>query len=133
MAKPTNLNFCFGVDTPADPHRSMRTPSPDRSSMNAYLINGTVLTYQTYVKVRWGWITILAVEQIMACVFVIITIVHTQRRSVDVLKRSVLASLVVLDESVRAVMGGKATNVEDLEKKAAGVNVRFKDGRIIRV
>ncbi|KAB5575307.1 hypothetical protein GE09DRAFT_1091628 [Coniochaeta sp. 2T2.1] len=67
---------------------------------------GTTYTPQTYVRIRWGWITLLAAQLFLTSLFLIAIVVETHVARVQVLKDSTLATMCALDGPTREQLGG---------------------------
>jgi len=78
---------------------SIRSLSPYQGTANAFLVDGTVLDTRVFVQVRWGWLTVLAVQVLLSLVFFIWTVVMTQKMDVRVLKSSAVAMLFALHDA----------------------------------
>ncbi|KAK0718032.1 hypothetical protein B0T26DRAFT_610228, partial [Lasiosphaeria miniovina] len=57
---------------------------------------GTVYETQTFVYVRWGWLTFLAAQIGLALGFFVWTVAATRRLGTQVFKSSILAALFAL-------------------------------------
>ncbi|KAK3384718.1 hypothetical protein B0T24DRAFT_609357, partial [Lasiosphaeria ovina] len=78
----------------------MRSIGPFETTPNSFLIPGTVYETQTFVHVRWSWLTLLAGQLVLAFVFFVSTIVATSRLGAQVSKSSVLATIFALNPNV---------------------------------
>ena len=61
------------------------------------------------MHVRWGWITYMASEILLAVVFLCLTVLYTRRLNMKVLKSSPLATLLALNDEARSTVGGITT------------------------
>ncbi|KAK6212227.1 hypothetical protein QIS74_10181 [Colletotrichum tabaci] len=122
---------------------SMRSGEPQKYAVDAFNISGVAWTQVSYVHISWGWITVLAVEITIAVVFLTLTMVSQGisdsgrgSRQESCLpfrdaKNSSLATLVALSEATRAKAGGGVQPVDELEKIAKRLRVRFEGDRIV--
>ena len=105
---------------------SNTTSYPAEDITYGYDVLGTALLPETYIRVSWGWLTLIAVQLLMAVVVLALTIVETNRLQTKVLKNSPIATLVVLEDEARARMGGNdVVKYRQLEKRATKVTVRL--------
>jgi len=102
-----------------------------RGAPNAFPVHGTNWAQVTFVEIRWGWLTFLAVELVLAVVFLVATAVYTRRHGVQVLKSSALATFFAPAEDCRAAIGGVGGGVGDMKKKARGAYVRFTGSEMV--
>ena len=110
--------------------RSLRV-FPDSMS-DSHIVNGTVWTKESYVHVRWGWITFLVVQIVFGVIFIVLTgLQRILRRGHDsgsdddetghlTLKSSTFGMLYALGEEGRRITGGVGT-LEDMESRATGL------------
>jgi len=91
-------------------------------SNDTAVVNGTVLTAQTFVSIRWGFIAMLAAQLILATLFLVSTIVQTHLSHTQILKGSALATLCGLDGDTRKALGGME-DVKLLSVKARQLKV----------
>ncbi|KAM7200834.1 Protein of unknown function (DUF3176) domain containing protein [Rhypophila sp. PSN 637] len=93
-------------------------------------ISGTAWVSTTVVEVRWAWLSFLAVEIVMVAVFLIWTVIETNKMGVKVWKNSTLAIMLTLDEeSRRAVinqMGAATSHVGN-----GHVHLRLMDNQLV--
>jgi len=78
-------------------------------ALNSFSVQGSALVVETFVHVRWGWITYMASEILLAIVFLCVTVVYTRRLNMKVLKSSPLATLLALNDEARSSVGGITT------------------------
>ncbi|KAK3998126.1 hypothetical protein QBC44DRAFT_254497, partial [Cladorrhinum sp. PSN332] len=88
------------------------------------IVKGTVFTPQSFVKVRWEWMAMLATQLVLTGVFLGITMGVTCRARLQVVKNSSLATLCALDEEIRRGAGGVGC-LEGSQKWAKGVGVHL--------
>ncbi|KAK4213820.1 hypothetical protein QBC37DRAFT_482760 [Rhypophila decipiens] len=93
-------------------------------------ISGTAWVSTTVVEVRWAWLSFLAVEIVLVAVFLIWTVIETNKMGVKVWKNSTLATMLTLDEeSRRAVvnqMGAATSHLGD-----GHVHLRLMDDQLV--
>jgi hypothetical protein len=101
-----------------------------RSSLaDTTYVRGTVWYNDTFIKVEWWWLVLLAIQLLMAYGFLVVTIVLTYRKGTPVLKSSELAILLASNGAILAAVGS-ADDLESAKKQAKNVNVRLHGGRI---
>ncbi|KJR87401.1 uncharacterized protein SPSK_02061 [Sporothrix schenckii 1099-18] len=91
---------------------------PFKGVANAYLVEGTAWTTETYVHVRWGWLAFLGAQIAICIAFLVFTIAATHISETMVLKSSPLAVLVALGQSGREAVGNLSTEA-DMKQRAA--------------
>ncbi|RSL59503.1 hypothetical protein CEP51_013914 [Fusarium floridanum] len=105
-------------------------------------VTGKAWEAESYVQIRWGWLSFLAFELLLAATVLVLTIVaqkrnqKSDRESYDMicdLKDSSLAALVALDIESRSVMGDGLGPISGLEKTAKEVHVRLRGNRLVAV
>ncbi|ERS95456.1 hypothetical protein HMPREF1624_08334 [Sporothrix schenckii ATCC 58251] len=96
----------------------LRTMQPFKGVANAYLVEGTAWTTETYVHVRWGWLAFLGAQIAICIAFLVFTIAATHISETMVLKSSPLAVLVALGQSGREAVGNLSTEA-DMKQRAA--------------
>jgi hypothetical protein len=94
------------------------------AAMNAFPVVGKAWAEESFVRVRWGWITYMAAEILLAIVFLIVTIVYTRQLRMKVLKSSPLATLLALSDETRSTFGG-ITNPRSVRKDARSLKVNM--------
>lgn len=121
----------------------MRSGEPQKYAVDAFNISGVAWTQVSYVHISWGWITVLAVEIAIAVLFLTLTMVSQGisdsgrgSRQESCLpfrdaKNSSLATSVALSEATRAKAGGGVQPVDELEKIAKRLRVRFEGNQIV--
>ena len=93
----------------------MRTAKPvpawmeGTENVNSFAVSGSAWASETFVSVRWGWIAYMAVEILLATLFLALTVVYTRRLKMHVLKSSPLATLLALNDETRLTVGGITT------------------------
>lgn len=92
---------------------------------------GEALQRETFIKVRWEWLTFLAAQIGLTAVFIVVVMFHTARLDVDIVKSSNISELFALGNN----NWSKSLNDEHGSLKSSGINTKFhKDlrGRLIR-
>ncbi|KAM0806766.1 hypothetical protein AB5N19_07103 [Seiridium cardinale] len=56
-------------------------------------VNGTALTQQTFVSIRWEWVTLLVVQVFLSLVVLIVAIFHTEMIGIPIIKGNPLPGL----------------------------------------
>ena len=93
-------------------------------SSDALPITGTAWKDETFVQVRWPWLTFLAAMIAMSFFFFLFTVITTHRLRVPVLKGSAIASMLVPNPEVQSALGS-LLDLDDAQKRAKFVRVRF--------
>jgi len=88
---------------------------------------GTVKTPQAFVKIRWEWMAMVAAQLALTALFLVMTMVHTHRAEMQVIKCSSLATLCALDKNTREHIGD-LDDLEGLKNKATCLTVRLQRG-----
>ncbi|UQC81675.1 uncharacterized protein CLUP02_07161 [Colletotrichum lupini] len=121
----------------------MRVNQPQSYAFNSFNISGKALTQVSYVHITWGWISMLAVEIVMALLFLALTIVsqmklngrqassREERSAFREAKNSSLAMLVALDEDSRARAGGGLRPLDELQSASKALKVRFEGRQMV--
>jgi hypothetical protein len=91
------------------------------------VVIGTAYSPQTFVLVHWRWIALLAVQLVLASLFLIAIIVETRVARLQILKGSTLATMCALDGAARDAVGGIG-NFDGMRKKANALGVRLERG-----
>ncbi|KAJ0299522.1 hypothetical protein COL5a_000051 [Colletotrichum fioriniae] len=122
---------------------SMRVNQPRSYAFNSFNISGEALTQVSYVHITWGWISMLAVEIVIALLFLALTIVsqiklndgqassREERNAFREAKNSSLAMLVALDEDSRARAGGGLRPLDELQSASKALKVRFEGRQMV--
>ncbi|KAK4169790.1 hypothetical protein QBC43DRAFT_198702 [Cladorrhinum sp. PSN259] len=123
----------------------LRDASAVKVSESAYNITGQAWRRESYVDISWGWITYLAVELVLAGIFLALTI-HTQakarRRSEDKTssaaslmfhdyKDAAMAPLLALSTECRAAAGGGLQPRGEMKKMAKRLLVKFRGNEVV--
>ncbi|KAJ3529387.1 hypothetical protein NM208_g9785 [Fusarium decemcellulare] len=109
---------------------------------HGYNITGKAWVTESYVEIRWGWLSFLAFELALAASVLVLTVV-AQGRSLESdeadpgllrdLKDSSLATLVALDNDSRMLAGNGLQSVNELKKTAKELRVRVKGNQLVPV
>lgn len=67
-------------------------------------INGGAWKSESYIKVRWPWLTFLAAQVLLSVVILVMIITETARSGVDIVKSSTLPSLFAINSKDKAEM-----------------------------
>jgi hypothetical protein len=94
------------------------------------VMNGSALSNETFVKIRWGWITLLLGQFILTAAFLIVTAVVTNQMKGQVLKSSAIALLLALGDDCRSIMGG-IESVPAMMRKARVLQVKLHDDTVL--
>jgi len=94
------------------------------TSLNSFAVEGSALVKETFVRVRWGWITYMACEILLAAVFLTMTVLYTRRLNIQVLKSSPLATLLALNGEARSSLGA-ITTAKRVRSNARAVKVNL--------
>jgi hypothetical protein len=74
---------------------------------------------QTFIRVRWAWITMLATQLFLTSLFLISVVIETWIARARILKGSTLATMCALNPIARAAVGPHgADDLEELNKRA---------------
>lgn len=85
---------------------------------------GKALERETFIKVRWEWLTFLAVQICFTSVFLIVVMVHTARLDVDIVKSSNISELFALGND----NWGKSQTDEQKPLNPSGINTKIHKG-----
>jgi hypothetical protein len=77
---------------------------------------GTAFILQSYVKIKWEWLILLAVVEALSIIFLAATMITTKKEKVAVLKSSSLASMCALSEESKNYIGAIESSGEGLSK-----------------
>ncbi|GKT67238.1 hypothetical protein ColTof4_13622 [Colletotrichum tofieldiae] len=136
-------NLFTNVATSLSSH--MRASKPRKYTQYAFNVTGQAWKQASHVRITWGWISFLAVEILVAAVFLVLTIASqalTESRNGtsegdqiafrDV-KDSSLATLVALSDDCRVAAGGGLRSAQNLVSTAKELQVRLEGDEIVRV
>lgn len=103
-----------------------------RTSKESDVFQGTTWDTEVYVNIRWGWLSFLAAELVLAIAFITFTAFETYRTAVPVLKSSALAASLALDGEAQQSIGS-IDNLSSAEDKSKLARVRFNHGNLTLV
>ncbi|KAK0726256.1 hypothetical protein B0T21DRAFT_385567 [Apiosordaria backusii] len=124
----------------------LRTTDPEiKLSNDAFNITGRAWKQESFVHITWPWLTFLAVELLVATVFLIATILRqaSTRKAVKHgsgspysemffdYKDSAIAPLLALDQQCRSDAGGGLGPKEEMEKAAKSLRVRIDGNEVV--
>ncbi|KAK0654190.1 hypothetical protein QBC41DRAFT_386543 [Cercophora samala] len=132
-------NFAIGLS------RGLRENNPRyQVSDGVANITGIAWMEESYVSITWGWLTFLAVELVIATVFLLITILAQVRMrarlaaegkidvpAVEDYKDSYLAPLLALSQEARSAAGGGLRSMDAMKETAKRVHVRFEGSEVV--
>ena len=101
-----------------------------RITANSTTFRGVALVDEPFVKITWGWLSLLAVEVVIAIFFTGFTIVCTRKLQTPVLKSSPLAPLLVAGSDLQGHLG-TVGNFDDARRHANSIKVRLEGGKLI--
>ena len=85
---------------------------------------GTAYTSQTFVRVHWGWVSMLGGQLVLTSAFLLAIMWESWRAKMQVLKSSTLATMCALDSTGRDAVGG-ISSPSGMERKAKELGVRL--------
>jgi len=100
------------------------------SLLDSKTLKGVAWSNETYVFIQWGWAVFLAVQMVLAYVFLGLTIYRTKKLGTPVLKSSELATLLASTEELRRAVGS-VEGIQDAGERAKKVNVRLERGMLV--
>jgi hypothetical protein len=78
-------------------------------------VNGTALAMETYVRVRWEWLSLLVAQVALSVIVLLSIIIATARSGVGILKTDSLSALVAIPVDERVAMAGDPASRARLE------------------
>ncbi|KAF4846065.1 hypothetical protein CGCSCA4_v006524 [Colletotrichum siamense] len=81
------------------------------------IVEGTAWTKQTYIKVRWEWLTFLAVQVCLSIIILVMIIWETAVADVDIIKSSTLPALFAINSEELASIEHRFEEGEPLVEK----------------
>ena len=116
--------YATGLDTAMSDLATAMTVA-FRSFNGAVPVRGVAYSFESYVHVRWAWITLPVLVVVLAAAFLASAVWQSRRGRVGVWKSSALAVLFCgIDDRVRAVFDG-ARGLQEGKRRARGVRVRL--------
>ncbi|CZR66752.1 uncharacterized protein PAC_16653 [Phialocephala subalpina] len=82
---------------------------------------GTVQRLDSYIQIRWAWLSLLFVLEILSLVFLIITVCNSRMTDTGIWKTSSLPVLQALDDDSRKALG-PLSNLSDATREAKMIN-----------
>ncbi|XXH00032.1 hypothetical protein Hte_006373 [Hypoxylon texense] len=108
----------------------LRMLQPYNGSQNSFLINGTAWEPETYVSIRWGWITLLAAQVAFGTACCGFAIWQSHQLRIPILKSSALAMIFALGDEFKAPHG--IESIETVRERTSKIHVRLQDGELVR-
>src|ERR1700722_6673510 len=105
----------------------MRNEGPTFLNQDNSTITGTAYALQTLIRIRWPYISFLAVQLGLTIIVLLFTIVATYRSRMQILKGNSLATMSALSQRVKTKLGGME-DMERLKKRAKGMRVELERG-----
>lgn len=68
-------------------------------------ITGSMVTTETFVVIRWQWLSLLATQVVLTIVFLLFVVIHTARLDVEIVKSSNIAELLALKRPCGEIEG----------------------------
>ncbi|RDW60272.1 hypothetical protein BP5796_11878 [Coleophoma crateriformis] len=100
-----------------------------RSFNGAIPVSGIATTLETYVKVRWGWISLPLFVVLATAVFLVLAMTSSSRSGTELWKGSALALLFYGLDHATKVQFGTSGGFEEKKKIMKDVRVRLDDDR----
>ncbi|KAK3319515.1 hypothetical protein B0T19DRAFT_467025 [Cercophora scortea] len=121
-----SLNNLMRIQSPTDVSTLQNTVT--------YPIVGDALENVTYIQIHWAWLSFIAVELVLATLFLAITVISTRRHKVGALKGSTLATLLAPGAEWRTRLGGvEMMAAKDERKRMLAHRVHFTGDEIVLV
>ncbi|KAK4171881.1 hypothetical protein QBC36DRAFT_304935 [Triangularia setosa] len=126
-------------------YRLRTTDQEIRLSNDAFNITGRAWKQESFVHITWPWLTFLAVELLVATIFLTVTIMGQARMRMSVrneagsdygemffdYKDSAIAPLLALGQQCRSEAGGGLGPKEEIERAARKIHVKFDGNEVI--
>ncbi|KAH8887657.1 hypothetical protein GQ53DRAFT_749727 [Thozetella sp. PMI_491] len=90
-------------------------------------VYGTVYSPQTFIKIHWKWIGVLAAQIAATIIFLVSTVFVTHRSGTQVFKGSSIATMSALSDEARRHLG-ETGDVKRMNRRAQRINVRLERG-----
>src|SRR5277367_149917 len=110
------------VKLEADSASSMRHEGPTFPNQDNSTVTGTAYAQQTLIRIRWPYISLLAVQLGLTIIVLLFTIVATYRSRMQILKGNSLATMCALSQGVKNELGGME-DMKRLKIRARGMRV----------
>ncbi len=91
--------------------------------------NGTSWVSEPFVHIRWGFLVFLAVQLVIAYLFLALTIAVAYKRRAPILKSSALATMLASSEEMRSAVG-TVYGISQAEKQAMNVKIKMNNGKL---
>ena len=121
--------------TPTKPPANGHVSSIRAMSSTSGVVTGTVLATESYVRVRWAWLSFLAIHVCLTASFLLGIIVQTAVWDVKVLKGSPTAALLAISagdkeilEEQGILLDAPRSGEHDLKRKLQTITCRFQPG-----
>ena len=90
-------------------------------------VSGTSYSVETFVHVKWPWLSLLIGLVGASILFLLITIIHSAISRVEVMKSDALAAVTILSPEARSYMGPTALRNGTINR-AEGLRLRLGKG-----
>lgn len=100
-----------------------------RSFSGAIPVSGIATTVETYVKVRWGWLSLPLFVVLSTAVFLVLAMINSSRSGAELWKGSALAMLFYGLDHATKIQFGTSGGFEEKKKIMKDVRVRLDDDR----
>lgn len=84
---------------------------------------------ETYIHIRWGWISLLGGLIVLSTIFLLATMFKTKRLKVEAMRSSSLAAMTILSPEAKAYMGSTALQ-EGSIMRSEGLKLRLRRGSV---
>ncbi|KAH8881779.1 hypothetical protein GQ53DRAFT_847992 [Thozetella sp. PMI_491] len=99
-------------------------PDFTNATASTFTINGTAWSEETYVYVRWGWLSILVIQVFVGTLFFVATVTLTGGSGTPTLKNSPLAAMLAIRPQDR-IMLGSIGKISEMDSRAQKFNAVF--------
>src|SRR5687767_12352007 len=89
--------------------------------------DGVVYAQQAFIRVRWGWITMLITQLVLTSLFLVSVVIETWIARVQILKGSTLATMCALDGAARNIVGG-ISDLNAMKERARTLGLVLEQG-----
>jgi len=108
----------------------MRSPTQTQTIKHIETVEGVAKASQTFITIKWGYVSFLVVQIFFALLYLATTIVLTYRGDVQVIKSSAVATLLALSPT-RPQSMGTIENIRDAEAQARQMVVQLIDDHLV--
>jgi hypothetical protein len=105
----------------------MRKEGPMYLNQDNSTITGTAYGLQTLVRIRWAYMSFLAVQLGLTIIVLLFTIAATCRSRMQILKEDSLATMCALSAGAKTELGG-LEDMKGLKGRARGMRVGLERG-----